>query len=362
MAGSSPPTASQQPGFLEHPSQAIDYYRKKGIGLLSARQMVHGTPVIIVLCRNAAEANRRFQLKGEGIGTVYTRSGRPYFDDSMQEQTFLLAMSNAMEASDLWSLLKTEWICLEAVAAPLAAKSPSYIADTYTNVSITGMHALSTVEARLAAAKQRGLPVEDLLMHNAQTKSSLAEFARTFQKLTACQGAQIIWQLHQVAAVEDQVLLGQSQTLQQALLEQIATALGTYFVATKMLQADLDSEDSLRAITAWWELLNANGQPGILVGPMEMRAKTEGEIAQPWIKVRCKEYLRLLFGPAYDAPASLQVLRERNLRMLRETAVREYALTRDALDRFVSSKEFDAVYQCTMTALGLELTMIDPRW
>ncbi len=357
----SPPTVSTLPGLLEHPAQAIDYYRKKGVVLLTARPQYHGTAVTIVLCRNAAVAERRFALTGQGLGSVYTRSGRPYFDDADAEQAFLISMSQALEREDTWSQLKSDWICMEAVAAPITAKAPCYVSRMHDGVAHTALHSLAVAQRQLEAARKRGLPVENLLKRMLEEQKAVETYQQAAAKQQKGSADKPIWYIHQLLAVEGQVLLGQSQLLQQALIEQIVVALGASFQASVCMQADLDSENSLRALTAWWEELNVQGSPGIVIGPQEMRMEKSAELMQPWIKVRCKEHLRLLFGPNYDAPAMLLVLQQRNLRLKRETAVREYSLAKEALKRFVAGQPFDAVYQCVYTLLGLELRLIDPR-
>ena len=355
----SPPTTSSLPGLLEHPAQAIDYYRKKGIGLLAARQMQHGTAVVIVLCRSAEVAERRFSLKGQGIGAVYTRSGRPYFPDAEATQEFLQMLAAKLEKADVWTTLQSDWLCIEAVASPLSTKAPAFATAVYGSVTATAQHALAAAAAKLQAASNRKLDVTETIAQHGQVQRSIAALKTAAQQLHHQPGS--VWHLMDLIAVEGQVFLDQNRFLQNTLLQQIGAALGDGFDVPELRTADLDSENSLRALTAWWEELNMQGQPGILVGPAEMKAEKDGEMMQPWIKVRCKEHLRLLFGAAYDAPALLQLHRERNLRLKRETAVREYSLAKEGLLRFVKGQEFDAVFQCVFTQLGLEVKPIDAR-
>ncbi len=355
----SPPTTSSLPGLLEHPAQALDYYRKKGLSLLAARPLVGGTKVVIVLCRDAAAAGRRFGLKGQGIGCVYTRSARPYFADKATEQQFLQSMADRLEAADLWSHLHSDWLCLEAVAAPLSAKAPAFIPELYAEVSSAANHGLQLASARLAAAQQRGLPVAASLQRVATGQRMIQEFQSTYRQSAA--SATVTWHPLQTVALEGQMLIDKSQLVQQQVLLQICGALGEPFVPPVMREVDLDSENSMRELTAWWEEMNAQRQPGILVYPMEMPLDKQSEMMQAAIQVRCKEHLRLLFGPAYDSPESLELLRARNLRLKRETAVREFSLAKEATKRFVAGQEFGAVFSCIFTVLGLELRMIDAR-
>ena len=56
-------------------------------------------------------------------------------------------------------------------------------------------------------------------------------------------------------------------------------------------------------------------------------------LVQPGLKVRGREYLRIIYGPDYTEPAHLVRLRQRGLSHKRSLALREYALGLEALDR-----------------------------
>src|SRR5574337_1129278 len=58
-------------------------------------------------------------------------------------------------------------------------------------------------------------------------------------------------------------------------------------------------------------------------------------LAQPAVKCRGREYLRIIYGPEYTAPENLERLRHRGLSAKRSLALREFALGIEALERFV---------------------------
>jgi protein phosphatase len=300
-------------------------------------------------------------LKNAGLGAIYTRSGRPYWDDPAQQKAVLEQMAQQLEDGNGWEFVQSDWLCLEAVISPLAAKAPAFGREVYGVVHAAGQHAVQQAQLKLEAAQGRGLQVHDALQRLKIIQQELGAFHKAAHAATGDAVAAWTWHPQQLLATEGKVWLGQSQVLQQAALHFLCDCWGTAWVKPTWMQADIDSETSLRSLTAWWEELNASGQKGIYIGPTQLLHEKKEEMMQPWIKVRCKEYLRLLFGPHYDAPASLQVLRERNLRLKRETSVRVYALAKEGLQRFVDKKEFDLVYQCVFTLLGIESRPADPR-
>jgi protein phosphatase len=49
----------------------------------------------------------------------------------------------------------------------------------------------------------------------------------------------------------------------------------------------------------WWEELTAVGGEGMVVKPLEFVAKGRKGLVQPAVKVRGREYLRIIYGPEY---------------------------------------------------------------
>ncbi len=91
------------------------------------------------------------------------------------------------------------------------------------------------------------------------------------------------------------------------------------------------------AATQWWEDLTAAGGEGMVVKPMANLVHQGGKgLAQPGIKVRGREYLRIIYGPDYTEPANLERLRQRHLGLKRSLALREYALGLESLERLTA--------------------------
>lgn len=84
-------------------------------------------------------------------------------------------------------------------------------------------------------------------------------------------------------------------------------------------------------------------------------------LAQPAIKCRGAEYLRIIYGPEYSAPEHLERLRARGLSVKRSLAMREFALGLEALYRFVEGEPLYRVHECVFGVLALESEPVDPR-
>jgi protein phosphatase len=62
-----------------------------------------------------------------------------------------------------------------------------------------------------------------------------------------------------------------------------------------------DKADQEKGIQ-WWEELTASGGEGMVVKPLKFVTKGRKGLAQPAVKVRGREYLRIIYGPEYTLP------------------------------------------------------------
>jgi protein phosphatase len=88
---------------------------------------------------------------------------------------------------------------------------------------------------------------------------------------------------------------------------------------------------------------------------------TKGRLAQPGVKCRGREYLRIIYGPEYTRPDNLARLRARFLNHKRSLAIREYALGLEALDRLAEGEPLWRVHEAVFGVLALESEPVDPR-
>jgi hypothetical protein len=126
----------------------------------------------------------------------------------------------------------------------------------------------------------------------------------------------------------------------------------------------------------WWEKLTASGGEGMVVkplpgdaasgqaipgGPAQVTPGLSRRFVQPGLKVRGREYLRIIYGPDYTEPENLDRLRVRSLGRKRSLAMREYVLGLEALDRLTAGEPLWRVHQAVFAVLALESEPVDPR-
>jgi len=111
----------------------------------------------------------------------------------------------------------------------------------------------------------------------------------------------------------------------------------------------------------WWSDLTGAGGEGMVVKPLTNLTRTHRGLVQPGLKVRGREYLRIIYGPDYTVPANLTRLKERRLGLKRSLALREYALGLEALERLARDEPLWRVHEPVFAVLAMESDPVDPR-
>lgn len=132
-------------------------------------------------------------------------------------------------------------------------------------------------------------------------------------------------------------------------------------MATANVEVDLLDEASQSAAIAWWEDMTGKGGEGMVVKPRSFIALGRRGVAQPAVKCRGREYLRIIYGPDYTAPQNLERLRSRALGGKRSVARREFAIGIEGLERFVRGEPLRRVHECAFAVLAMESEPVDPR-
>ena len=133
------------------------------------------------------------------------------------------------------------------------------------------------------------------------------------------------------------------------------------FTPTAINLVDLADPVAVEAGIAWWLALTGRGGEGMVVKPVEFVARGPRGLVQPAVKCRGPEYLRIIYGPDYDAPDNLARLRKRGLAHKRSLALSEFALGLEGLERFVRGAPLRQVHECVFAVLALESEPVDPR-
>lgn len=356
----SPVTSSTVANLLEHPAQGFDYYRKKGQVELRARMWPVGTRAVVVVCRKPSVATTRFELPQEADGAVFTRTGRPYFADEGTERDFLRRIAAGLEEAEIWQMLQSNWVCLDVIMDGAATDELAFRNRVLRPVVDVGRHGLAVAQAQVQAAMARGLDLSVVAARMDGHAQALEAFRGMLDRLPPQERA-VTAHLVRIVAAEGKVWVDGTREAQDLLSAKLLEALPGIFKPLDYRMVDLDLDSSQRDCVAWWEDMAGTAVEGMVLEPLEFTHKKSEEMSQPGLKVRTPEYLRLLYGPAYDSPENLTILRERSLKMKRESALRQHSLGMEAVLRFVERQNWHDVHSCIFTLLTIETANPDVR-
>ncbi|GAA4628887.1 polynucleotide kinase-phosphatase [Actinoallomurus vinaceus] len=401
-----PPTMAPAPtsaldGFLEHPAEAFEAYRRQGVARVVCEEKHMGSRAIVVVTRDAETAAGRFGVDDGTTGAVYTRTGRSFFPDPATTEEFLERVRTA--AGGLFEELQTGWLVLDCELMPWSAKAVELLRTQYAATGAAARAALPMAVDVLDRAAARGLDVGALRDRVARRSANADLFRDAYARY--CWPTEGLKGLRlapfQVLAAEGRSYAERDHLWHLATADRLAAADGELFAPTRSYVLDLSGDES--AAIAWWTELTAAGGEGMVVKPMPPDGNagpvptTRGghggpvpagrgghggaepagwdvdggpapagpdggrRLVQPGLKCRGREYLRIIYGPDYTEPEHLERLRKRSLGRKRSLAMREYALGLEALDRLAAGEPLWRVHQAVFGVLALESEPVDPR-
>lgn len=359
----SPSETSTREGWLERPEEAFAYFRGHDVNTVVCEEKHMGSRAIIALCQSAAAARLRFGTLGEERGSIWTRTGRPFFPDSETAEAVLARLYEAVSRAGLWEELASEWLLLDAEIMPWSAKASALIEQQYVPVALSSEAGLGAAVAALTAASARDAPVEALLARFADRASRAKAYARAWEPyvwpVSSIDDLKIA-PFHMLAS-EGRVWFDRDHAWHMAIAERLGGSEARIVARTRWREVDLGDETACADAVRWWEEMTSAGGEGMVVKPKDFVARGAKGLVQPALKVRGPEYLRIIYGPEYDAPENLSRLRKRGLGGKRNLALREFALGHEALRRFVAREPLRRVHECVFGVLALESEPVDPR-
>jgi hypothetical protein len=300
--------------------------------------------------------------------SLYTRTGRRFFNEPELEGLFLDRVRSALTAADLWATLETTWVCLDCELMPWSAKAQELLKTQYAAVGAAGQASLPRAVACLAQAVH---PLEG--EERTKVEQAEGEYQRREENLGKFVAAyrQYCWSVASVTdlklapfhllASEGHVHTGKNHTWHMDTLAAVCRADSELLRATATNIVDVTDPASEAAGIEWWSALTGRGGEGMVVKPLDFILRGRRGLAQPGVKCRGREYLRIIYGPDYTADENLSRLRSRGLGHKRSLALGEFALGIEGLERFVRREPLRRVHECVFAVLALESEPADPR-
>lgn len=374
-----PSDTSKKDGYLEYPEEAFAYFRSHGIPKVICEEKHMGSRAVLVICKDEETTVRRFGILDEGLGIVYTRTGRRFFDDLDIEQAFLNRVREAMEQANFWDEFSTDWACLDCELMPWSAKAQELLKTQYAAVGAAATASLAeAIEVMQTSANHGGFSRSSEIQQGGSSRDTnifelLAKFKER-QELTKSYiraYRQYCWNVQSIddfklapfhlLATEGTLHTDKDHEWHMEKLAKICSNDKNLLLATSYKVIDVTDSESEKIGIEWWEELTNKGGEGMVVKPFSFIAKGKRGLVQPALKCRGREYLRIIYGPEYTTQENLTRLRSRGLSTKRSLAIREFALGIEALERFLRTEPLRRVHECVFGVLALESEPVDPR-
>lgn len=334
----------REDGYLEHPSEAFRYYKDQGIERLIVQEKHMGSRAVAVICRDEETSRRKF---GSTIpGCIYTRNGRPFFEDASQVISELQA---GLTRAKFWDRFKTDWVCLDGEILPWTLKADSLLRDHHQELLEVGRAELIALET---IAKRFGLE-----NNGSAERQAFKAYENLLSKYSSERGRALQFAPFHLIATEGRAHTAQTHRWHMDVLRRLSESAGVPFLLTVSRDVRLDSQHDRAGCVSWWEKISKSGGEGVVVKPLHFAPRGRRGAAQPAIKCRGKEHLRMVYGPDYDLPERRRELASReslvNRRAKFREIVKQAAISLEGVDRFIAGEPIERVAECVRAVLAL---------
>ncbi|MDN4492918.1 polynucleotide kinase-phosphatase [Ureibacillus aquaedulcis] len=358
-----PPTMSPTPAvsalknYLEHPKEAIDYYRSMGVERMVAEKKHMGSRGILFLFKDS-EVGRKY-VGRETLGVIYTRTGRRFFDMATEGE-ILSRINESLTANDYFNKHNTEFLLMDAEIMPWNLKAKELISSQYAHVAENAILDRGLLKDKIESAAGSNVDLAKWLKEYEDKLANARVFKDVFQKYC--------WEINEIDQIQiapfhilahsHETFFNKPHTWHME-MNKAFSLMDRLFVETEYMVIN-DRADEEEVIQ-WWGEITSDGHEGIVIKPETFISKYKGRLIQPAIKVRGRKYLHIIYGMDYLEPENLTRLKKRNVGKKQKHALKEFALGIEGIQRLINGESIERVHECVLGTLAMESDPVDPR-
>ena len=283
-----------------------------------------GSRAVVVVCRDEQAARERFGVDTGETGAIYTRTGRPFFDHDARDRGGTRPGPRGRRHQPVCGTSsRRDWLVLDCELMPWSAKAMDLVRRQYASVGAAAHAGLTATLTTLEQAAGRGLDVDELIAAERGRLEHVDRYRRRLPPLRPPRQRRRRPAPRPVSPPrcrERGVFIDRDHPWH---LERLRPARRRQPRLVHPHRPDRRRHHAMRAARraaiAWWEQLTASGGEGMVVKPIGFTARGRKGLAQPGIKCRGREYLRIIYGPEYPDASQIDRLRPRNLARKRGT-------------------------------------------
>ncbi len=341
----SPVDASARPGILEHPEDALIYYRKRGVSEIVCQEKHEGVRVVVAVCRDVHTARMTFRTTDDRAGIVYSRTGRPVFSDRATEESWIERCRAACDKAGVFSQHGPFVVFEASLSVPRVCPRP-----------FSDKPAFGAAVDALGRASARGVEVGPLLHKLQARKERLSQHSRLLPAASeiSLKTAECRLVLGRILATDETSWFTRRHTEHAALFKRLEHVEPELFASASTLDVRLGDPESDSQVFAAWDDWNSRGAEGMLVKPFVFQRSSLPGLTLPELVCRSVSTLRNIHGPEYDIDGNLERIRRRSSSALRARASSQLALGMESVERFVEREPSLRIHACVSVALALE--------
>ncbi len=178
-----PPNVSALPDYLEHPAEAVQYYRSRNIQRVVAEKKHMGSRAIVLLFRSeqAAGAVYRSSAAWQYLYTHWTC----LFPATARARSVWEQLRSDLEQAGYFDRYHTDMVLLDAEIVPWNLKARELIASQYAHVAEAALHDRQIILDTLQIAGAQGRPVEEWINDMDRAAESCACVCRSLSGVIA---------------------------------------------------------------------------------------------------------------------------------------------------------------------------------
>jgi polynucleotide kinase-phosphatase len=353
--------------YLEYPSDAIEYFKKHGVQKLIMQEKHMGSRAILVVCKNSDVPYKRFKIQSSTCGVIYTRTGRPFFEDPRLENEVINLIQKSLAEIGFWEKFNSDWVCLDAEIMPWSFKALELLKSQYAAVGSAANLALSKTQESLNLFNQRNIGTDPtfqgFIKKIKSAPSMISAYVDSYQRY--CWPFNSINDIKiapfHILATEGVSHFDKDHLWHMNEIQNICESNLQLFKLTGFKLINTLDESSIGEAISWWLQSTEAGSEGVVIKSLNFIEKVNGKLIQPMIKCRGRDYLRIIYGPTYLRLEELEKLQNRYLGTKRKLALEEFALGVESLKRFVKNEPLHKIHEAVFGVLALESEPVDPR-
>ena len=300
--------------YIEHPTECFDYYRERGVRYLYEEYKKMGSHAYVLVFKSKDIANK---LGYDLPIDIRSKSGLPFFKDTQTLMDIWKEFDIVCKYSE--NINKYDWIFFQAEILPWGLKGNKQ------------------------TEKQFLIPAECCKIHKQFTNSDLkniSEFMKCYDKYTNAKFEVCLFNVLSCGTIKNNKLnkAFNGFYVERSIIYDILNSYNGDIVNSdigKRIVNLYDDESMSDSIRRWIHYTEREHQEGFVYKlPVAMTFDKNGYLLQPMMKVRGKEYLRLIYG--IDYTNYIDFIKNRSTKKKRIQAIQELELSNYILQAFLS--------------------------